>query len=294
MLADPKSQSFEDNFAGQWLHLRNVAAWKPDPEKYPQFDEALRNAFEQESELFFSNIMHEDRSVLEFIDADYTFLNERLARHYGVPGVKGSYFRRVELKGQQRGGVLSQGSILLVTSYPTRTSPVLRGKWVLENILGAPAPPPPPNVPPLDDSASNSAKTLREQLEKHRANRACASCHARLDPLGFSLEQYDAIGGFRTQEGGVEIEASGALPDGTDVTGPGGLKKVVLDRRDEFVECLAGKMLTYALGRGLGFYDQPAVRDIRRQAAGQDYRFSSIILAIANSVPFQMKGTPAP
>ena len=294
MLADPKSQSLEENFAGQWLHLRNVSSWKPDSEKYPQFDEALRNAFERESELFFSNIIHEDRSVLEFIDADYTFLNERLARHYGVSGVKGSYFRRVELKGPQRGGVLSQGSVLLVTSYPTRTSPVLRGKWVLENILGAPAPPPPPNVPPLDDSASNSAKTLREQLEKHRANRACASCHARLDPLGFSLEQYDAIGGFRDKQDGAEIEASGALPDGTAVNGLAGLKKVVLDRRDEFVECLAGKMLTYALGRGLDFYDQPTVRAIRAQAASQDYRFSSMIVAIANSVPFQMKGTPAP
>ncbi len=294
MLADPKSQSFEENFAGQWLHLRNVASWKPDPEKYPQFDEALRNAFERESELFFANIMREDRSVLEFIDADYTFLNERLARHYGVPGVQGSYFRRVALEGEQRGGVLSQGAILLVTSYPTRTSPVLRGKWILENILGTPPPPPPPNVPPLDDSASNSAKSLREQLEKHRADRACASCHARLDPLGFSLEQYDAIGRFRAKEGGAEIEASGALPDGTAVNGPAGLKKVVLDRRDEFVECLAAKMLTYALGRGLESYDQPTVRAIRRQAANQGYRFSSLVLAIANSVPFQMRGTPVP
>ena len=292
MLADPKSRAFEENFAGQWLHLRNVSSWKPDPDKYPKFDEALRNAFQRESNLFFSNIMHQDRSVLEFIDADYTFLNERLAQHYGVPGVKGSYFRRVALAGEHRGGVLNQGSILMVTSYPTRTSPVLRGKWILENILGAPAPPPPPNVPPLDDSASNSAKTLREQLEKHRANRACASCHARLDPLGFSMEQYDAIGGFRDKEGA--IEASGALPNGTVVNGLEGLKKVVLNRRDEFVECLAAKMLTYALGRGLEFYDQPVVRDIRRQAAREDYRFSSMILAIVNSVPFQMKGTPAP
>jgi hypothetical protein len=289
MLSDPKSQAFEDNFAGQWLHLRNVPGWKPDSKKYPQFDESLRNAFERESDLFFSNIMHEDRSVLEFIDADYTFLNDRLARHYGVPGVKGSYFRRVDLKDEHRGGVLSQGAILLVTSYPTRTSPVLRGKWILENILGTPPPPPPPNVPPLADSASNSARSLREQLEKHRADRACASCHARLDPLGFSLEQFDAIGRFRTEEDGAEIEASGALPDGTAVNGIEGLKKVVLDRRDEFVECLAAKMLTYALGRGLEPYDQPAVRAIRRQAAGDDYRFSSMILGIVNSVPFQMR-----
>jgi cytochrome c553 len=294
MIADPKSQAFEENFAGQWLHLRNVSSWKPDPEKYPQFDEPLRNAFEKESELFFSNIMHEDRSVLEFIDADYTFLNERLARHYGVPGVKGSYFRRVPLTGSQRGGILSQGAILLVTSYPTRTSPVLRGKWILENVMGSPPPPPPPNIPPLDDSASNSAKSLREQLEKHRANRACASCHSRLDPLGFSLEQYDAVGRYRTSEGGSDIEASGSLPDGTAVNGPQGLKQVVLSRKDEFIECLAGKMLTYALGRGLESYDEPAVRAIRRQAAREGYRFSSIVSAIVDSVPFQMRGTPAP
>ncbi len=290
MLADPKSQAFEENFAGQWLHLRNVAGWKPDREKYPQFDEALRNAFERESDLFFSNIMREDRSVMEFIDADYTFLNERLARHYGVPDVKGGYFRRVDLTAtEHRGGVLSQGAILLVTSYPTRTSPVLRGKWILENILGSPPPPPPPNVPPLADSAANSARSLREQLEKHRADRACASCHARLDPLGFSLEQYDGIGRYRTEEDGAAIEAFGALPDGTTLNGIEGLKKVVLDRRDEFVECLASKMLTYALGRGLESYDQPAVRAIRRQAASEDYRFSSIILGVVNSVPFQMR-----
>ncbi len=287
MIADPKSQAFEENFAGQWLHLRNIPSWKPDPKKYPQFDEALRNAIERESSLFFSNIMREDRSVLEFIDADYTFLNERLARHYGVPGVKGSYFRRVELA--HRGGVLNQGAVLLVTSYPTRTSPVLRGKWILENILGAPPPPPPPNVPPLDDSASNSARSLREQLEKHRADRACASCHAKMDPLGFSLEQYDAIGRFRTEDSGAPIEASGALPDGTTLDGLAGLKKVVLDRRDEFVECLAAKMLTYALGRGLESWDQPAVRAIRRQAATEGYRFSSIVLGVVNSVPFQMR-----
>jgi hypothetical protein len=292
MIADPKSQALEENFAGQWLHLRNVDSWKPDPDRYPQFDEPLRNAFERESALFFSNVMREDRSVLEFIDANYTFLNERLARHYGVPGVKGSYFRKVELSGERRGGVLSQGAVLLVTSYPTRTSPVLRGKWILENILGNPPPPPPPNVPPLDDGAANSARNLREQLEKHRADRACASCHARLDPLGFSLEQFDAIGRFRTEEGGFAIEASGALPDGTVLNGVEGLKKVVLSRRDQFVECLAGKMLTYALGRGLESYDQPAVRSIRRAVASEDFRFSSLVLGIVNSVPFQMRRSP--
>jgi cytochrome c553 len=289
MIADPKSRALEENFAGQWLHVRNVAEWKPDTKKYPQFDEALRYAFERESDFFFSNIVHEDRSVLEFIDADYTFLNERLARHYGIPGVQGSNFRKVELKDNHRGGVLSQGAILLVTSYPTRTSPVLRGKWILENILGAPPPPPPANVPPLADSAAKSAHSLREQLERHRADPACASCHAKMDPLGFSLEQYDAIGHFRTVEDGAAIEAAGTLPDGTAVDGPEGLKKVVLDRRDDFVECLAAKMLTYALGRGLEPYDQPTVRAIRRQAARDDYRFSSLVLGIVNSVPFQMR-----
>jgi hypothetical protein len=226
--------------------------------------------------------MHEDRSVLEFIDSDYTFLNDRLARHYGIPGVKGSYFRRVEAR--HRGGVLSQGAVLMVTSYPTRTSPVLRGKWILENILGSPPPPPPPNVPPLNDNAETSAHSLREQLEKHRADRACASCHARIDPLGFSLEQFDAIGRFR-----ADADASGTLPDGTPIDGLDGLKKVVLDRRDEFIECLASKMLTYALGRGLESYDQPAVRAIRRRAEANDYRFSSLVLGVVNSVPFRMR-----
>jgi len=282
MIADPKSQAFEENFAGQWLHLRNVPSWKPDAKKYPQFDEALRRAFERESDLYFGNIVHEDRSVLEFIDSDYTFLNDRLARHYGIAGVKGSYFRRVEAP--HRGGVLSEGAVLLVTSYPTRTSPVLRGKWILENILGSPPPPPPPNVPPLSDNAEISAHSLREQLEKHRADRACASCHARIDPLGFSLEQFDAIGRFRT-----DADASGTLPDGTPIDGLNGLKKVVLDRRDEFIECMASKMLTYALGRGLESYDQPAVRAIRRRAEANDYRFSSLVLGVVNSVPFRMR-----
>jgi cytochrome c551/c552 len=289
MLADPKAHALAENFAGQWLHLRNVQAWKPDPEKYPQFDEPLRLAFERESSLFFSNIVAEDLSVLDFVDSGYTFLNDRLARHYGIPGIKGSYFRKVPLTGANRGGVLSQGAVLMVTSYPTRTSPVLRGKWVLENILGTPPPPPPPNVPPLDDSASNSAKSLREQLEKHRANAACASCHSRLDPLGFSLEQFDAVGGFRVAEAGATIEASGALPDGTPVNGLDGLKKIVMNRKDEFVECLAGKLLTYALGRGLEPYDQPTVRNIRRRAAANGYRFSSLVTAIVESVPFQMQ-----
>jgi hypothetical protein len=292
LLRDPKSQALLDNFAGQWLHLRNIAEWRPDAEKYPQFDEALRNAFERESSLFFENIVREDRSVLELIDADYTFVNERLARYYGIPGIHGSYFRRVPLNGKERGGVLTQGGVLMVTSYPTRTSPVLRGKWILENILGAPPPPPPPNVPQLEENAVGSAKSLREQLEKHRASAACASCHSRLDPLGFALENFDGVGRYRAEEGGSPIDASGSMSNGTTVTGPAGLKKVILERKDEFVEVMAGKLLTYALGRGLEYYDQPAVRQIRRDMAADNDRFSSVVLGVVNSVPFQMRRAP--
>jgi hypothetical protein len=292
MLADSKSKALVENFAGQWLRLRNVADWKPDPDKFKDVDATLRGAFERETELFFENIVSEDRSVLEFIDTDYTFLNERLAKYYGIQGVKGSYFRRVALKGPERGGVLTQASVLMVTSYPTRTSPVLRGKWILESILNAPPPPPPPNVPALDETSSTTAKSLRETFEKHRANVACASCHSRLDPLGFSLENFDAGGKYRAKEGDSPIDASGNLPDGTVIDGVPGLKKILLARKDEFVEGLAGKLLTYALGRGLEFYDQPVVRDIRRQAEKNDYKFSSLVLAIVNSVPFEMRKVP--
>lgn len=292
MLADAKSRALVDNFAGQWLHLRNVSTWRPDPDKYPQFDDALRGALQRETELFFQHIVKEDRSVLDFINADYSFLNDRLARHYGISGVRGSYFRQVALNNPERGGILTHGAILTVTSYPTRTSPVLRGKWILENVLGAPPPPPPPDVPDLADSANKSAKDLRAALEQHRAKAACASCHSRLDPLGFSLENYDATGKFRASEGGAVIDASGSLPGGILVDGSTGLKKVLMDHRDEFVECLAEKLLTYALGRGLEHYDLPAVRAIRRDASANDYRFSSLALAIVNSVPFQMRRIP--
>jgi hypothetical protein len=292
MLCDPKSKALVDNFAGQWLRLRNISEWKPDPKIFPQFDDALRNAMRREPEMFFDYIMHEDRSVLELVDADYTFLNERLARHYGIEGVRGNYFRRVQLTGPERGGILTQAGILMVTAYPTRTSPVLRGKWILESLLGAPPPPPPPDVPQLEESTAGSPKNLREQLEKHRANIACATCHVRMDPLGFALENYDPVGKFRTKEGDAEIDASGALPNGTNVNGPAGLKKVLLEHKDQFVECLADKLLTYALGRGLEYYDAPAVRQMRREAAQHDYRFSSLVLAAVNSEPFQMRRTP--
>ena len=238
--------------------------------------------------------MRDDRSVLELIDADYTFLNEGLADFYGIDGVEGGYFRRVPLAGTGRGGVLTQGGVLMVTSYPTRTSPVLRGKWILENLLGAPPPPPPPDVPELEAAAGSSAGGLRAVLERHRANPACAVCHARLDPLGFALENFDAVGAYRAEEDGVAVDATGALPDGTVVAGPGGLREMLLGRRREFVEALAGKLLTYAIGRGLEPQDRPAVREIRRRVESDDYRFSALVAAVVDSVPFRMRRIPEP
>lgn len=293
MLTDPRAKALVENFGGQWLHLRNVSGWSPDPEKFNQFDEPLRYAFQRETELFFEHLIREDRPVTEFLSANYTFLNDRLARHYGVDGVRGAWFRRVPLTGEERGGILTHGSILMVTSYPTRTSPVLRGKWILENILAAPPPPPPPNVPALDEKAI-TATDLRKALEQHRSKAACASCHSQLDPLGFALENYDAVGRFRKSEGGAVIDASSQLPGGTAFTGAPGLKQVVLERSDRFVECVTEKLLTYALGRGLEYYDQPVVRDVRRQAALSENRFSALVTAIAKSVPFQMRRTSAP
>ena len=294
MLADPKAAALVENFGGQWLHLRNVAGWTPDPVHFPGFDDSLRYAFERETALFLEHLIREDRSVLELIDADYTFLNERLAGFYGIDGVAGGYFRRVPLARGARGGVLTHGSVLMVTSYPTRTSPVLRGKWVLENLLGAPPPPPPPDVPALAADAGTSAGGLREALERHRANPACAACHAKLDPLGFALENFDAVGAWRTEDGGAPVDASGTLPGGARVDGPAGLRRVLRERRVEFVETLAAKLLTYALGRGLEWYDQPAVREIRRRAEAGDHRFSALAAAIVDSVPFRFRRIPEP
>lgn len=294
MLADPKAKALVGNFAGQWLQLRNVASWKPDPDKYPLFDDALRAAFQKETELFFGHVIEQDRPVLDLINADYTFLNERLARHYGVKDVRGSYFRRVSVDRAERGGILSQGGVLTVTSYPTRTSPVLRGKWVLENVLGSPPPPPPADVPDLEDHAATSPKDLRAALEKHRASPACASCHSRLDPLGFALENYDAVGRFRKAEGGAPIDSTGALPNGKVLDGPSGLKQVLMGRQDEFVDCLAEKLMIYALGRGLEAEDQAVVRQVRRQTARGEYRFSALVESIVGSVPFQMRRNPEP
>ncbi len=294
MLADPRAAALVENFGGQWLHLRNVAGWTPDPARFPDFDDSLRYAFERETALFLDHLIREDRNVLELIDADYTFLNERLAGFYGIGGVAGGYFRRVPLAGGARGGVLTHGSVLMVTSYPTRTSPVLRGKWVLENLLGAPPPPPPPDVPALAAGAGASAGGLREALERHRADPACAACHAKLDPLGFALENFDAVGAWRTEDGGAPVDASGTLPDGALVDGPAGLRRVLRERRVEFVETLAAKLLTYAIGRGLEWYDRPAVREIRRRTETGDHRFSALVAAVVDSVPFRLRRIPEP
>ncbi len=295
MLADSKSRALVTNFAGQWLYLRNLAMARPDPVAFPEFDSSLRASFEKETDLFLEAIFREDRSVLNLIDSNFTFVNERLARHYGIPNVYGSAFRRVTLTDPNRGGLLGQGAILTVTSYPNRTSVVLRGKWILENILGTPPPPQPANVPDLKNhTADGKLLTMRQQMEMHRANPVCASCHSRMDPLGFSLENFDGVGKWRTKEAGAAIDASGIMPDGTKFEGPAGLRKVLLSHREEIVETVSEKLLTYALGRGLEYYDRPVVRSIARQAARDDYKVSSLVTAIVESTPFQMRRTPEP
>jgi hypothetical protein len=292
MLADPRADALVSNFVSQWLFLRNLPAVLPDPKRELDFDEDLRRGFRRETELFTGSILREDRSVLELLTGDYTFVNERLAKHYGIPHVRGAHFRRVGLNGSPRRGILGQGSVLAVTSYPHRTSPVIRGKWILENLLGTPPPPPPPNTPalvekpnPADESAS-----MRERIARHRASPACASCHGMMDPLGLSLENFDMVGRWRgVDEALVPIDASGALPDGTKFEGPAGLRHVLVDRPDQFVRTLTEKMMTYALGRGVESYDMPAVRAIVRDAAKQNYRASSLLLGIVKSRPFQMR-----
>ncbi len=288
MLTDPKADALVDNFAGQWLELRNLDSAHPDPDQFPEFDEQLRQAMYTETRLFANAIVHEDRSILDFLDGRYTFLNERLAKFYGIPGVKGRDFRRVSLNGTQRSGVLTQGSVLLVTSYPTRTSPVLRGKWILENVLNAPPPPPPPGVGSIDAKGGPLSGTMRQQMEKHRANPMCAGCHTRMDPLGFALENYNAIGQWRTEDASQPIDASGILPGGRKFAGSAELKKILASNREAFAECLTEKLMIYALGRGLEPYDRTATRKIVAQLASNDYRFSSLITGIVDSVPFQM------
>jgi cytochrome c551/c552 len=293
MLDDPRSDALVSNFAGQWLYLRNLEVAKPDPDAFPEFDSELKDAFRKETELFFANILREDHSVLELLDAKYTYLNQRLAEHYGIPNVYGSQFRQVALTDPNRGGILGQGSILTVTSYPNRTSVVQRGKWILETLLGAPPPPPPPDVPDLKAHGADGRQlTMREQMEMHRANPVCASCHSRMDPLGFALENYDGVGKWRAKDAGNVIDPSGKLPDGTVFEGPAGLKKILLTRdKDAFVNTVTQKMMTYALGRGLESYDMPAVRAAAREAAKNDYRISALIAAVVNSTPFQMRRT---
>ena len=291
MLDDRRAHALVSNFASQWLHLRNMAAVAPDVKEFPEFDEDLREAFQRETELFLESQLNEDRGVGELLTADYTYVNERLARHYGIPKVYGSHFRRVTVTDEARRGLLGHGSVLAVTSFATRTSPVVRGKWLLDNILGAPPPAPPPNVPDLaENTAGDQPRSVRERMEQHRRNPTCASCHARMDPLGFALENFDAIGEWRsTTEAGTPIDASGTLPDGTALDGPVGLRRLLHSRRDVFATTVTTKLLIYALGRRVEYYDMPAIRKIVREAAPRDHRWSSIILGIVKSTPFQMK-----
>ena len=290
MLKDPKSRALVDNFAGQWLEIRRLKTLTPDAKRFPSFDEELRAAMLQETELFFAAVMDEDRSVLDFLAADFTFLNERLAKHYGIGGVAGPEFRRVKLDNPDRGGLVTQASVLTVTSNPTRTSPVKRGKWILEELFNSPPPPPPPDAGELkEDEQVALSGSLRQRMEQHRANPSCAACHARMDPLGFGLENFDAIGAWRDRDGEFAIDASGELPDGSKFKRPAELKEILKAKKDDFARCLAEKMLTYALGRGLEYYDKCAVDEIADQLAKHDYKFSALILEIVASDPFQLR-----
>ncbi|HYP09633.1 MAG TPA: DUF1592 domain-containing protein [Bryobacteraceae bacterium] len=288
MLADPRAKALVENFAGQWLELRRLESVAPDREKFPDFDDYLRMSMQTETELFFGNLIANDLSLLDMIDGKYTFVNEKLAKLYNIPGVKGPEFRRVDLAGTPRGGVLTQASVLTVSSYATRTSPVLRGKWIMENFLNEPIPPPPPNVPTLEEEKIGASGSLRSQMEQHRTNPVCSSCHAKMDPIGFGFENFNAIGQFRTTDGKFEIDASGTLPDGRSFKGANELKTLIQADSGKFAECVTDKMLTYALGRGLERYDRRTVKAIANNIASKDYRFSSLVLEIVNSLPFQM------
>ena len=297
MLGDPRSDAFIDNFFGQWLLLRNMRTVAPDPDAFLDFDENLREAMEEETALFVESQVRGDRSVLDLLRADYTYLNERLARHYGVSNVYGNHFRQVKVAGHGRGGLLGQGSILTATSYPNRTSPTKRGLWVLENLLGTPPPPPPPEVPGLPDANHPEEArrlSMRERMEVHRISPVCASCHVLMDPLGFSLENYDGIGAWRTTEEGAPIDVSSTLPDGSRFDGPAGLRDILLGAEERFVETVTEKLLTYALGRGVEYHDGPAVRAVARGAAADDYRWSSMILGVVESTPFQLRRSREP
>lgn len=293
MLADPRSQSLVTDFADQWLHLRNLNSITPDGRLFPDFDDNLRQSFRRETEMLFEEVITNDQSILKLLESDHTFLNERLAKHYDIPNIYGQRFRRVELDpATHRGGILRQGSILTVTSYATRTSPVLRGKWILDNLLGQVPPPPPPNVPALEETTVSQSLPMRQRLMQHRASPACASCHNTIDPVGFSLENFDAIGRYRTQEEGTPVDATGGLPDGSRFTGASGLEHALANRPDIFATTLTEKLMTYALGRGTEISDAPAIRRIIAGAGKSDYRFSSLIQGIVSSTPFKMRTTP--
>jgi hypothetical protein len=291
MLKDPKSQALVENFAGQWLQLRQMQNVSPDATIFTNFDDSLRAAMTTETEMFFNSIIQEDRSVLDFLDANYTFVNERLAKHYGMTGIKGDDFQRVTFSpNDHRGGLLTEGSILTITSYPNRTSPVQRGKWVLENLLDDAPPPPPPNVPALAEDAHALTGTMRQRMEQHRTNPQCAACHARMDPIGFSLENFDAIGAWRTNDANNQaIDVSGKLPDGTSFDGPEQLKQIILLQKDKFARTLTSKMLTFALGRGLEDEDSCVVDGIQSALQQNGYKFSVLVNQIVNSDPFQKR-----
>jgi hypothetical protein len=295
MLKDPRAQALASSFAAQWLRLRNVSGALPDDVIFPNFSDNLRQEFVKETELFFQSIVQENRSVVELLTADYTFVNERLAKHYGLSQVYGSEFRRVALPDENRRGLLGQASVLTATSYSDRTSPVGRGKWILENVLGTPPPPPPPNVPALKDNGENGKLlSMRERMNAHRANPVCASCHARMDPLGFALENFDAVGRWRARaEGGQPIDATGATPNGAKFNGPAELRKQLVRHPEQFVTVVAERLLVYALGRGIEHYDASAIRHAVRGAAASDYKFASLVLGLVKSVPFQMRDVPA-
>jgi mono/diheme cytochrome c family protein len=291
MLADPKSRSLVTNFANQWLYLRDLKSANPDVTVFPDFDDNLRQGFQRETEMLFESVMREDRSVLDLLDADYTFVNERLAKHYAIPNVYGPDFRRVPVPSDARRGLLGQGSLLLVTSNANRTSPVIRGKWILENLLGAPPPTPPPDVPNLEEKPTATARSVRERIEQHRANPTCAGCHKIMDPIGLSLENFDAIGRWRAVDEGVKIDASGQLVDGTAIAGPADLRKAMLARGDVFVAAMTEKLMMYGVGRETKYYDMPTVRAVMRDAAKNRYRFSDLVLGIVKSQAFQMRAS---
>jgi mono/diheme cytochrome c family protein len=294
MLADPRAEALVDNFAAQWLQLRNLRGVVPDPDVFPDFDDNLRQALAQETEMLFGSIMKEDRSVSDLLTANYTFLNERLARHYGITGIYGDRFRRVTLTDDERRGLLGQGSILTLTSVAVRTSPVARGKWVLINLLGTPPPPPPPNVPALKDDKAAKALTMRDRMTAHRANPFCATCHKVMDPIGFSLENFDAVGRWRVKDGDAKIDAADTLFDGSKVDGAAGLRKFLLSRREVFIQTMTEKLMGYSLGRSVDYYDMPTIRKILSDAKANDYRFSSIVQGIVSSPAFQMRIKPTP